>query len=149
MNLEYEFSYFASLKAPVQIGVGPFGTRTFHEVTGGTFEGKRLKGKVLTGGGDWILGGPDGCGRLDVRAQFLTDDGAAIYVQYTGILQITESVAKALAAGGGTDYGDHYFRTTPRFETGDQRYAWMNQAVFVAEGRVRPGGVEYKVYKVT
>jgi hypothetical protein len=147
MNLEYEFTYVANLKAPVQIGNGPFGARSFHEVTGGSFEGKRIKGKVLSGGGDWILNGADGCGRLDVRIQFLTDDGAYIYGQYTGILQITEKVAKALAAGS-TDYGDHYFRTTPRFETGDPRYAWLNQTVFVGEGRVVQGGVEYKVYKV-
>jgi Protein of unknown function (DUF3237) len=148
MNLEYEFTYVANLKAPLQIGAGPFGTRNFFEVTGGTFEGKRLNGKILTGGGDWILVGPDGFGRLDVRAQFVTNDGAALYLHYTGLIQMNDKVAKALASGNTTDYGDQYFRTTPRFETGDARYAWLNQAIFVAEGRVGPGRVEYKVYRV-
>ncbi len=132
----------------MQIGTGPFGTRSFFEVTGGTFEGKRLKGKVLTGGGDWLLSGADGFSRLDVRAQFLTDDGAAIYLCYNGVIQMSERVANALASGGKTDYADQYFRTAPRFETGDPRYAWLNQSVFVAEGRVGPGFVEYKVYRV-
>lgn len=148
MNLEYEFTYLANLKPPVEIGAGPFGTRNFFEVTGGTFEGKRLKGKVLTGGGDWLLVGADGFARLDVRAQLMTDDGAALYVSYVGVLQMNEKVAGALAKGGKTDYADHYFRTAPRFETGDPRYAWLNQSVFVAEGRVGPGFVEYKVYRV-
>ena len=55
-------------------------------------------------------------------------------------------------AGSGqeTAFGDQYFRTSPRFETGDQRYAWLNQSLFVGEGRVFPGlGVEYRVYRVT
>ncbi|MGO9431725.1 DUF3237 domain-containing protein [Rhodoblastus sp.] len=95
MNFEFEFSYVATLNPPVDIGPGPFGNRNVFEVTGGTLEGKRLKGKVLS-----------------------------------------------------TDYGDQYFRTTPRFETGDPRYAWLNQSVFVAEGRIGPGKVEYKVYRV-
>lgn len=149
MNLEYEFSYVANLKPPVEVGAGPFGTRNFFECTGGTAEGKRLSGKLLTGGGDWLLLGPDGYARLDVRAQMLTDDGAVLYVYYTGVLEMNAKVAEALAKGATTDYGDQYFRTTPRFETGDPRYAWLNHTIFVAEGRVGPGRVEYKVYRVT
>jgi hypothetical protein len=149
MNLEYEFTFNATTKGPVQIGAGPYGTRFVMEVTGGSLEGKRIKGKVLTGGGDWFLVGPDGWGRVDVRGQFLTDDGAGIYTAYTGLLEMNEKIQRAIVAGSGTDYRDQYFRTTPRFETGDPRYAWLNQAVFVAEGRLMPQAVEYKVYRVT
>jgi len=150
MNLEYEFTYSAGLKEPLAVGAGPFGTRLVFEVTGGTVEGKRLNAKILTGGADWLLAGPDGWGRLDVRAQFVTDDGAALYLSYTGLLQMNEKVQQALRAGAATDYADHYFRTTPRFETGDPRYAWLNQSIFVAEGRILPGpGVQYNVYRVT
>jgi Protein of unknown function (DUF3237) len=148
MNLEREFTYFATLKPPVEIGTGPFGTRNFFEVIDGTVEGKRLNGKVLTGGGDWLLIGPDGYARLDVRAQFLTDDGAVVYVHYNGLIQMSQKVTDALAKGASTDYGDQYFRTAPQFETGDPRYAWLNQNLFVAEGRVGPGRVEYQVYRV-
>ncbi len=148
MNLEHEFTYVANLKPAVEIGAGPFGARSFFEVIGGAIEGKRLKGKVLSGGGDWLLMALDGFARLDVRAQFLTDDGASLYVQYNGMLEMNQRVTDALAKGVSTDYGDQYFRTTPRFETGDPRYAWLNQSVFVAEGRIGPGRVEYKVYRV-
>ncbi len=150
MNLEYELSYRAALKEAINVGSGPYGNRLVVEVTGGDFEGKRLKGKVLSGGGDWLLAGPDGFGRIDVRVQFMTDDGAAIYLSYTGLIEMTEKVGQALADGSvGTDYGDHYFRTTPCMETGDPRYAWVNRTVFVAEGHIKPGRVvEYKVYRV-
>jgi len=89
MNLEFEFSYQANLKEGLPVGAGPYGNRLVVEVTGGRVEGKRLRGKILSGGGDWLLVGPDGWARLDVRAQFVTDDGAAIYVSYFGILEMT------------------------------------------------------------
>jgi hypothetical protein len=150
MHLEYEFTYHATLKEPVTVGAGPYGTRLVFEVTGGSVEGPRLKGQILTGGADWLLVGPDGWGRLDVRAQVVTDDGAAIYLSYFGILEMNEAVQRASAEASGTDYGDQYFRTSPRFETGDPRYAWLNHTVFVAAGHLRPGRiVEYRVYRVT
>ena len=149
MNLEYECTYHATLKEPVNVGAGPYGNRLIFEVTGGRFEGPRLNGQVLTGGGDWLLVGADGWGRLDVRAQVLTDDGAAIYVSYFGVLEMNEQVQRAAADGSGTEYADQYFRTAPRFETGDPRYAWLNHTLFVAEGHLRAGrAVEYKVYRV-
>jgi hypothetical protein len=149
MHLEYELTYNATLKDPVAVGAGPYGTRLVYEVTGGSVDGKRLKGQVLTGGADWLLVGTDGWGRLDVRAQFLTDEGAAIYAAYYGMIEMNENVQRAMTAGSSTDYGDQYFRTSPRFETGDPRYSWLNHTLFVAEGRIVPHAVEYKVYRVT
>ena len=82
--------------------------------------------------------------------QVETDDGAFVYIQYYGLIEINEKIQAAMASSEGTDFGDQYFRTTPRFETGDPRYAWLNQSVFVGEGRFYPGfGVEYRVYRVT
>jgi hypothetical protein len=150
MNSELEFSYRAEVKMPVTVGPGPYGTRLFFEVLGGSFEGKRLNGKMLTGDGDWLLAGEDGFARVDVRTQFLTDDGAVIYSYYGGLLQMTPKVQAALTdPNSSTNFTDQYFRTTPRFETGDPRYAWMNECLFVSEGRILPGRtVEYKCYRV-
>ena len=150
MNLELEFTYQANLKEGLPVGTGPFGNRLVVEVTGGQIEGKRLRGKFLGGGGDWLIIGNDGYGYLDVRAQLVTDDGVPIYLQYVGILEMNEKVQQALTTAAGTDYGDQYFRTNPRFETGDARYAWLTHTFFVGEGRLRPGRiVEYRVYRVT
>lgn len=151
MKLEYEFGYVATLNAPFVVGEGPYGTRMIYEVTGGSVRGERINGKMLSGGADWLLVGSDGWGRLDVRGQMMTDDGAVLYVRYHGVLEMNERVQQAIAAPdvGQTDYADHYFRTTPWIEAGDPRYAWVNHTVFVAEGRVRPGpAVEYRVYRV-
>ncbi len=147
-KLEYLCSYRADLEPPVEIGAVPFGTRQIFDVKGGTCEGPRLKGKLLASGADWLLVGNDGVGRLDVRGTLETDDGARIYIQYYGILVLDEKVVEALAEGRETSYGDTYFMTQPRFETGDPRYAWMNSIVAVAEGRVLPGAVEYRVFQV-
>lgn len=152
ISLAYEFTYWASLKPPIQLGAGPFGTRLYNEVTGGEVEGERLRGRLLTGGGDWLLIGPDGFGRLDVRAQIETVDGALIYMTYQGLLELNDAVQRALGTGAGTKYADHYFRASPRLESGDARYAWVNQTLFVAAGRLRTGSVpavEYQVFRVT
>ena len=148
MELVYEFTFTAELKA-VAVGPGPYGERTIFEVLGGEVTGDRIRGRMGTGA-DWILAGPDGYGRLDVRATLHTHDGANLYVQYFGVVEYTAAALAAVAGERSSDYDAHYFRTTPRLETGDQRYAWVNQTLFVAEGRIHPGPVvEYRVHRVT
>lgn len=150
MELEHEFDFWATLKEPLVVGPGPFGTRMFLEVVEGEVSGPRIKGSVLSGGGDWLLVGADGWGRVDVRTQLALDDGAVILATYLGVLEMNQKVLEALQRLDGTDFGDQYFRTTPRLETGDDRYAWVNQTVFVAEGRIHPDrGVAYRVHRVT
>lgn len=146
MKLELLLTYCATLKPPVDVGPGPSGARRIFDVTGGSFEGPRLRGTLLPSGGDWLLLGADGVGRLDVRATLETHDGAHLYLQYHGVIVMTPQVAAALERGEGTAFGDTEFFTAPRIETGDPRYAWLNRLVCVAEGRVVPGGVEYRVY---
>jgi hypothetical protein len=144
MKLEYLMTYKADLKPPQGVGAAQFGTRAIYDVTGGTFEGPKLKGRLLPSGGDWILMDDSGVGRLDVRATFETDDGALIYVQYYGIVVIPET-------GGGdseSQFGDTYFMTQPRFETGAERYRWLNNIVAVGEGRTMPNAVEYNLYQL-
>jgi hypothetical protein len=150
MKLEHSFNFVAALKEPpVAVGPGPFGTRMFFEIAGGTVEGPDLNGRMLGGGGDWALVGSDGYIRIDVRGQMTTHDGASIYLQYFGILEANDAVMKKLAdPKSETDFNDHYFRSAPRLEAGDPRYAWVNQTVFVGEGRFAASGVEYRVYRV-
>jgi hypothetical protein len=148
MKLEYLMEYTADVQLPVRnAGSGPFGVRGLAVVSGGAFAGPRLKGTLWTGGGDWWLRGPDGVLRLDVRATFETDDGALIYGQYYGVLR--PEGGRALAPPGQpSEYGDAYFMTTPRFETGDERYSWLNGLVCVAEGKRTAQGLSYRVYAV-
>jgi hypothetical protein len=147
MDLVHEFSFTAMLKPPLPIGAGPLGTRVYYDVIGGEISGDRLRGTLL-GGGEWALVGADGFIRIDVRLQAETHDGAFLYIQYRGLLGLNDAVQGALESGAGTDFGDQYFFTNPRIETGDERYAWVNTTFFVGEGHVLPGlGVEYRVFR--
>lgn len=148
-ELEYVGTYDAKLKPPLETG-GPFGARLIIEVIGGEFKAASgERGELLTGGADWLMVGEDGYGRLDVRAQVRMEDGAIIFVQYLGVLEMNEAVGNALENGTATGFDDHYFRTTPRFETSDPKYAWLQQGVFIGQGRIIEGlGVEYNVYRV-
>lgn len=144
MDLVHEFDYYATLKPPVV-----FGTRMFLEIGEGKATGKRLNGTLLSGGGDWVVLGSDGWVHVDVRGQLATDDGAFVYAHYTGLLELNETVLGASTSGAATDWGDQYFRTTPRFDTGDERYQWLTTSLFAAEGRLRAGGgVEYRVFRI-
>jgi Protein of unknown function (DUF3237) len=150
MDLVHEFDFTARLADSVPVGLGPFGNRRIREVLGGQVTGERIVGTVGTGGGDWVLTGSDGYGRLDVRLTIHTTDGAHLYVQYFGVIEYNDAALAANAGTRASDFGQHYFRTAPRVETGDPRYEWVNRTLFVAEGRIHPGPmVEYRVYRVT
>lgn len=147
MDWVHEFTLAAMFDPALPIGPGPLGTRVFYEAKGGEIVGDRLRGRVL-GGGEWALVGPDGYIRIDVRLQVETHDGAHLYVQYEGLLEVNETVQSALDSRGGTDFADQAFFANLRIETGDERYAWLNTAFLVGEGRILPDlGVEYRVWR--
>lgn len=147
MDLVHEFTFRATLKPPLPVGAGPIGTRMYYELNGGDVVGDRLRGTVL-GGGEWALIGPDGYLRVDVRAQVETHDGAFLYMQYVGLLEMNATVQNAIEKQIGTEFTDQHFYTNPRFETGDSRYSWLNTTFFIGEGRIFPGlAVEYRVWR--
>jgi hypothetical protein len=148
VKLEPLMTLRADLEPPIVIGAAPQGWRTITNVAGGTFDGPRLRGKILPGGGDWFLVDAEAVGRLDVRLALETEDGARIYVQYYGVGVINEKEKAAMETGGATEFGDTYFMTQLHFETGDARYSWLNRVLAVSEGRLRSGGVEYRVFEL-
>ena len=85
------------------IGATPAGNRRIGLVAGGTFEGARLRGKVLPGGADWIVVRPDGVTTLDVRLVLETDDGAAIGMTYRGLRHGPAEVMERLNRGEHVD----------------------------------------------
>lgn len=145
-----ELDFHAEVGGLDDIGAGPFGHRMIAAVSGGEFVGDRIRATVIGAGGDWLLLGADGFARLDVRLAARTSDGAMLYLHYPGLLEMTPGVLAILdGADVPTQFGDQYFFTTPRIETGDERYAWVNHTVFVGEGRLLPGPrVEYRLYRV-
>ena len=137
-----------ALAAPQELGDTPQGRRRIIGITGGRFSGERLSGRVLPGGADWQLVRADGVADLDARYTLETADGALIYVRNRGYRHGPAEVLARLAKGENVDPALYYMRTTPSFETGDARYAWLNRIVCVATGARRPAAVELEVYEI-
>jgi Protein of unknown function (DUF3237) len=133
---------------PQRIGAVPHGARTIAPIAGGTFEGPRLRGNVLPGGGDWTLLRSDGVLELDLRITLETDDGALIYLTSFGFRHGPAHVLAALARGEAVDPSTYYFRTAPRFETSAPRYAFLNQLVAISAGDRRASGPIYTIEEV-
>lgn len=135
LNYELLCELTSTLDKPLQIGQTPFGERTIYPVSGGTFEGPKLKGKVLANGGDWVLRLNSTTSKLDVRVVLETDDGELIYSYYEGFIHMNAD-------------GSYYFRTNPIFQTSSKKYNWLNHTIAVGVGKLIKGGVAYKIYAI-
>jgi hypothetical protein len=148
LRLQALFKADIELAPAQELGAGPLGRRRIIAITGGRFVGERLSGRVLPGGADWQVIRADGVAELDARYTLETGDGALIYVRNRGFRHGPAEVLKRLAAGENVDPAQYYMRTTPLFETGDVRYAWLNRMVCVASGARRPAAVELEVFEI-
>lgn len=148
MKLRNLFRAEIALGPPQELGAAPLGRRRIIPITGGRFRGERLSGRVLAGGADWQIVRADGVADLDARYTLETEDGALIYVRNHGYRHGPHEVLERLAAGDDVDPALYYMRTTPLFESGDERYAWLNRIVAVASGARRPAAVELDVFEV-
>ena len=145
------FDLVVDLNPRLDIGAGPLGRRTLFGSAGGTFQGPRLRGEVLPGGGDWALFRADGAMTLDVRLTLRADDGALVHMTYSGRWVVPPDLRADLADPAKRYHVDparYYFRTNPLFETGAQQYAWLNDIVCVGSGYLVDGGIAYKVAQV-
>lgn len=126
----------------------PLGLRLTVIVEDGRVEGPALSGTFLPGGGDWITLGTDQVARLDVRASFRTDDGAVVMVTNTGRARLDAEALARFAEGELVAARDMYARSSPLFETGDERYAWLNGVHTVAVNQFSRDEVHYRVHRV-
>ena len=106
-------------------------------VTGGTFEGPRLRGTVISPGADWPLVLTPNLRVLDVRTLLVTDDAQKIYMTYRGVIYTPPA-----------GQGERYWRTVPIFETDSKKYEWLTQAVFVGVSVQVPQRVSYRIFQV-
>lgn len=110
------------------------GTRRIVPITGGSFEGPDLKGRVLNVGADWIKARPDGTSDLDVRVTLETEDGELIYMSYEGILSRSDEGL--------------YWRVVPQFETDSEKYDYLNNIIAVGIGKRVDGKTGYSIYRI-
>ncbi len=149
-TLRGELLYRMSLEvaAPLDLGPTPQGRRLVFGFKGGRFAGPQLAGEVLTTGGDWLIDRADGAMVLDVRRTLRTDDGHLIYAFYRGLLVASPAVRQRMDRGEPVGPGELYFRTTPAFETGSEKYGWLNRIVAVGLGETTATGVLLTVFRV-
>ncbi|MEX0407453.1 DUF3237 domain-containing protein [Aquibium sp. LZ166] len=117
-------------------------------VTGGTFSGDRLKGKVLPGGGDFLMMRPDGGMHLDVRLVLETDEGERIYMTYVGRRHGPPEVMERYRNSEPVAYGEDYFRTIIQFETAAPRLTWLNGILGIGAGYRTAEGAVYEVFEI-
>ena len=149
MNTRLLMILRVTVATPRSIGAVPHGTRRTVPITGGDFEGPRLRGSVLPGASaDWLLLRADGVLELDLRATLRTDDGGLIAMRSFGLRHGPPDVIEALARGEAVDPAAYYFRTTPRFETSHPKYAFLNRRLAVATGDRRAEGPVYTIHEL-
>ena len=137
---EFVMQLHVTLDAPYTVGETPHGRRAVVPITGGTFEGPRLKGTIVPGGADWQMGKGN---RTEIEAIYSikTDDGVYIHIRNRGIINMGKD------ADGNPSF---YFRCAPQFEAPeDSPYAWLNNSLFLcAPAPSNQGGITLNVWRV-
>jgi hypothetical protein len=146
--LEFLARVRADVAEPQLLGATLQGERRIVPILSGEIAGERLRGEILPGGADWQVVCADGTALLEARYTVLTDDGALVYVRNLGIRHGPPEVLERIQQGEAVDPAEYYFRSTPRFEAGDRRYAWLNRIVAVGSGARLANEVLLDVYAV-
>ena len=148
LTTEFAFELRARVDAVQDVGDTPAGRRRFIPITGGTFEGPKLKGVVLPGGADAQVIRPDGVTDLVARYTLKVDDGTLIYVVNRGLRHGPPEVMQRMMRGETVDPALYYFRTTPTFEVAAGPHDWLNRSIFVGTGARYAAEVQVRYFRV-
>ena len=139
----------ATVGEPLDLGDITLGHRRIVPLTGGTFTGPELNGKLLPGSSaDWQIVLPDGTAVGLERVPDVADGGDLLYVQSRGVRHGRADVLERLARGEDVDATEYTFRTSIQIETAAPALDWLNKGVFISVGGRRPGAVIYETYLV-
>jgi hypothetical protein len=148
LRAEFLLQLAADLDEPQTLAGTQHGTRRIMYFKGGAFSGPELNGRILPGGGDWVLLRSDGVAELDIRLTLRTDLDELIYAAGAGIFDISQQARQRILDGRDVDPASYYFRTTLAFETGAERYRWLNRLVAVGVGRRTRTGMATDVFAI-
>jgi hypothetical protein len=133
---------------PLELGDVHGVAKRIIRITGGSFEGPSLRGKVLDGGADWQTTRPDRVAVLYARGTLQTDSGELITLENRGFRHGSPDLAARIAAGDRVHPSEYYFMTTPVFETAAPRLQWLTRTIFVGEGQREKSCVIVNVWRV-
>jgi hypothetical protein len=149
---ELQSRYLGALKIEVErqvpLGMTPSGRRRFDILKGGSFEGPRLRGRLLPGGADSLVQNADDAFHPDVRLVLETDDGETVLITYRGIRIASDPVHQRLARNEVVPYTEFYLRNAPFFVTAARKYDWLNRILSIGVGRRDGPWVIYEVFEI-
>jgi len=125
----------AQLGDQIELGEGPKGRRLISDVISLEFKSDKINASLATNdAADWLTISDNGkLGSLDVRFTLATEDGAFIYVEYSGRADMESGL----------------IATAPTFQTSHEKYLWMNNIQAVAAGQIdEQGKLIYNLYQV-
>lgn len=135
-SLESVGTIHVKLGDVVEVGNGPKGKRLVVDVLSLELKSDKVNATLATNdAADWLTLSSDGAtGCLDVRLTLKTDDGEFIYVEYQGRGNMAEGLIAA----------------APTFQTGSEKYGWLNSVQAVSAGNVNlgTGDLVYHLYQV-
>jgi hemoglobin len=145
-QLEFAAAVALRFDSPLYVGATPDGVRFDFRVHG-TVEGPLLRGKFPPCAA-YLLIDSDGIGTINVRAPLLLNDGAVAELEATGRYDFGKDGYDRAVAG---NLCNSALGWCPRFLTGDPRYVWLNRAVFLGVGELRPleTRVDYDLFVLT
>ena len=139
----------ATLAPPLELGETAQGHRRIVPLTGGTFSGPEMSGRLLPGASaDWQTILPDGTALGDIRYVLQTDRGDLLYVRSRSIRHGSPEVLARLGRGEDVDPGEYTFRTSTRIETAAPDLDWLNKGIFISVAGRQAAGVIYETYLV-
>ena len=148
-GVEFEFRIRLHIGAPLDQGAWDGQRRRIMPITGGTFDGSRCSGTILSGGADWqSVRVSDGVAQIHARYTLRHEDGTLVSMVDRGVRRGPPEVMARLAAGEVVDPSLYYFRTTPRFQVQDGPHQWLADHVFISRGSRRPDAVELEIFRV-
>lgn len=130
-ELEFLYRIVVDCAPPIEVGNIEKGFMRIIPITGGRFEGPKMKGTVLPVGADWNTGNhyhPQYKG-IDTRYVLQTDDGVVISLSTKGYARQTPEIAAMRAAKKPVDPAEYYFKQHLFFETASGKYDWLNGVV--------------------
>jgi Protein of unknown function (DUF3237) len=150
LNNEFLLAAQVTIAKGVDAGLTPGGMRRIVPITGGSFEGPRLRGTVIPGGEDRQLFRPDGVLEVEASYALRTHDGEVIVVTNRGLWHGSPEVGARIVQGEVVDPTLYYFRTCARLEAPvGGSYAWLNRTVIIGSVAPRAELVSVEFFTLT
>jgi hypothetical protein len=146
-RFEYAFTVSINLTRPVWLKPsGQGATRAAIWAESGTFEGPRIRGRVIPmSGGDYPLVRPNGVIDFDARYLLEAEDGTPIYLQSRGYRWAEGDAMERMSRNEEVAPEDYYMRVSPKFDVPEGPHDWLAKHIFVgvAEKIPRANRIHY------